>query len=75
MLSLCEITEGYGVTKRAILLSSIPVLDHTCTTSCCQASVSSTQFLHNQSYKKDDPLSHRHAIGSDPLRNLVIPGG
>lgn len=78
MVSLCKTTEAYAASERGILLSSIPILHHTCTTSCCQVSISSTQFLdpaHNPSYKKNDPLSHGSTIASDTLSSFVISGG
>ena len=77
MVSLCKTTEAYAATERGILLSSIPILDHTCTASCCQVSISSAQFLdpaHNLSYKKNDPLSHGSTIRSVTLSSSVITG-
>lgn len=76
-VSLCKTAKAYAANKRGILLSAIPILDHTCTTLCCQVSISSTQFLdpaHNQSYRKNDPPSQGPTIPSDMLDSFVIAG-
>lgn len=55
MVILCKTHGAYAATKREFLLSCIPILGHTCTTSCYQVSISSAQCLntaHSLSYKK-----------------------
>lgn len=76
-VSLCKTTKAYSATERGSLHSPIPILDHTCTTLCCQVSISSTQFLdpaHNQSSRKKWPTVSGTSIRSDMPNSFVIAG-